>query len=188
MEIEDGTVKWKNFNKLILTENCLELMENRLSSSGIFSQDVRHWKSSEKSRETCKKQNIEPENFQDSIIFMSMFNDSDWTRRGNSEQCFFTEQVWTFFGSGSEKKWYGKSDDPPEGKWQDTANMMVEQFKESGQPSIQRCFSAGSWNPEEEEQQGDQTLQCGCFEHRTFISNNSFCKLAQYLRSSRKMV
>ena len=28
--------KWNNFNKLILTENYSELMENRLSSSGIF--------------------------------------------------------------------------------------------------------------------------------------------------------
>ena len=39
MHIEDGKVEWKNFNKLILTENNLELMENPLSSSGIFSQD-----------------------------------------------------------------------------------------------------------------------------------------------------
>ena len=29
MQIEDGKAKWKNFNKLILTENYLELMENR---------------------------------------------------------------------------------------------------------------------------------------------------------------
>ena len=36
MHIEDEKVKWKNFNKLIFTEDYLELMENRLSSSGIF--------------------------------------------------------------------------------------------------------------------------------------------------------
>ena len=55
MQIEDGKVKWKNFNKLILTDNSLESLENRLSSSGIFSQDLCHWKSSEKSKKTCRK-------------------------------------------------------------------------------------------------------------------------------------
>ena len=30
-----------------------------------------------------EKRNIEPENFGDRIIFMSMFNDIEWTRKGN---------------------------------------------------------------------------------------------------------
>ena len=34
--IEDGKIKLKNFDSPILTENYMELMENRLSSSGIF--------------------------------------------------------------------------------------------------------------------------------------------------------
>jgi len=34
--------------------NDLELMENRWCSSGIFSQDLRHWRSSRRSRKTCK--------------------------------------------------------------------------------------------------------------------------------------
>ena len=93
MQIEDGMVKWKNFNQLILTKNYLELMENRMSSSGIFSQDVRHWKSSE-NPEGLAKTNIEPETFEDRIMFMPMFNDIDWTRRGNSKQCVSnSEQV-----------------------------------------------------------------------------------------------
>ena len=52
--IEDGKVKLKNFDSPILTENYLELMENRLSSSGMFSQDLRHWRSSRRPRKTCK--------------------------------------------------------------------------------------------------------------------------------------
>ena len=107
----------------------------------------------------------------------------DWTRRGSSEQCISnsepvknytkksTQGHWTFLGPGGEK-WYGQSNYLPVGKWQDTANMI----------------SAGSRNPEEEQQQGDQTLQCGRFEHKTFISNNSLCKWAQDLRSSCKIV
>ena len=93
-----------------------------------------------------QKQNIEPENFEDRIMFMPMFNDIDWTIRGNSKQCIsnseqvknyakkFTQGHWTFLGLGSEKKWCGKSNYFSEGKWQDTANMMVEQFEESGHP------------------------------------------------------
>ena len=60
---------------------------------------------------------------------------------------------------------------PPEGKWQDTANMGGT-FRGIWTSSIQRCFSTGSWDLEEEEQ-GNHTLQCGYFEN---------------LRSSRKMV
>ena len=55
-------------------------------------------------------------------------------------------------------------------------------------PSIQKCFSAGSWNPEETEQQGDYTLHCGSFEHSAFKSNKSLGKSAQYPRSSWKLV
>ena len=59
---------------------------------------------------------------------MSMFNDTDWTKRGNSERCIsnseqvknyakkFTQGHRTFLGLGCEKNWYGKSNYPPEGK------------------------------------------------------------------------
>ena len=62
--------------------------------------------------------NIEPENFEDRIIFISMFNDIEWTKSGKSEQCIsnsekvknyakrFSRGRWAFFGPGDEKKWY----------------------------------------------------------------------------------
>ena len=58
-------------------------------------------------------QNIEPVKFGDRVIFMSMFNDSEWTKKGNSEQCIsnsehvknyakrFSQGHRTFFGPGS---------------------------------------------------------------------------------------
>ena len=64
-------------------------------------------------------QNIEPEKFEDRFVFMPMFNDIDWTKRGNSEKCKpksehvknfaerFSRGHWTFLGPGDEKKWYG---------------------------------------------------------------------------------
>ena len=61
-------------------------------------------------------QNIEPEKFGDRIIFMSMFNDIEWTKKGNPEQCIsnfeqvknfakrFSQRHWTFLGPGMELK------------------------------------------------------------------------------------
>ena len=59
----------------------LELIENRLSSSGIFSQDIRCWRSSREFRKICKiKTLIASEKFGDRIIFMSIFDDIEWTK------------------------------------------------------------------------------------------------------------
>ena len=63
-----------------------------------------------------KDRNIEPEKFGDRMIFMSMFDDIDWRKRGHSERCISnSEQVknyaerfsrghWTFLGPGDEKE------------------------------------------------------------------------------------
>ena len=65
------------------------------------------------------RKNIQPEEFKDRIIFMSMFKDIEW--KTNDENCISnTEKVknyamkfsrlhWTFWGPGSEEKWYGSS-------------------------------------------------------------------------------
>ena len=83
------------------------------------------------------RKNIKPREFKDLIIFMSMFNDIDWTKRGHSQKCISnSEQVkncakrfsrghWTFLGPGGEKKWYGTDS---------TATQMVERFKETVHP------------------------------------------------------
>ena len=34
-----------------------------------------------------KELKIQPQNFEDRIIFMSMYNDIDWTRKGNQQVC-----------------------------------------------------------------------------------------------------
>ena len=71
--IKDGKIKLKNFDSPILTKNYLELMENRLSSCGIFSQDLLLWRSSRKSKKTWRMENIELEKFEDRITVTSMF-------------------------------------------------------------------------------------------------------------------
>ena len=58
---------------------------------------------------------------------MSMCNDIDWTRKGNSSDCasnsekvidyakWFPRGHWSFLGSGEENKWYGTHTFQPEG-------------------------------------------------------------------------
>ena len=58
---------------------CSESMEKQLNSSGIFSslqilQEIQR---------DLKRKNIEPEEFTDRIVFMSTFNDIDWTKKGS---------------------------------------------------------------------------------------------------------
>ena len=72
---------------------------------------------------------------------MSMFNDIDWTQKGNSAECFsISEKVrnyakmfprghWSFLGPGEEETWYGTHTYKPEGKWNTTADVMVENLK-----------------------------------------------------------
>ena len=70
----------------------------------------------------------EPEQLKGRIIVMPMYNDIDWTKRGNKENCIadalrvteyarrFTQGHWSFLVPGSEKKWYGTHVNKPDGE------------------------------------------------------------------------
>ena len=69
-----------------------------------------------------------------------------WRERGNTEKCIVNSVTvanyarrfllgrWSFFGPGSEKKWYGTYSDKPDGDWDKTAERMMLNFAESGHP------------------------------------------------------
>ena len=81
---------------------------------------------------------------------MSMFNDIDWTRKGNDGICIsnaekvkeYAKRVsqghWTFLGPRDEKKWYGTLPCTLEGKSDSTATQLVERFKDTGHPVFSR--------------------------------------------------
>ena len=127
-------------------------MKNQLNSSGIFSpleilQEV---------QKILQKWNINPEEFTDRIIFMPMFNDIDWTRKGNDGICIpnseklrntrkrFSRGHWTFLGPGDDKKWYGTLLCAPEGKWDSTATQMVERWKNTSLPVFKNISALSS--------------------------------------------
>ena len=77
------------------------------------------------------------------IIFMSTFNDIDWTKEiqsvrgipnksGTTQNGFSVDTV--ILGPRDEDKWYGTHTCKPEGKWNTIAENMVEDFKETGHP------------------------------------------------------
>ena len=88
-----------------------------------------------------ERKNIQPKEFMDRIIFMSMFNDILW--KADDQNCIsnaekvkdyakqFLPGHWTFLGPGSEERWYNDSHDQ-QGQWDRTANKMVQQFQEMG--------------------------------------------------------
>ena len=66
-------------------------------------------------QKNLQDQNIEPGQFEDRIIFLSLFNNIEWTKKGNSEKCIsnsekvknkaerFSRGHWTFPGPGMKR-------------------------------------------------------------------------------------
>ena len=87
-----------------------------------------------------------PEEFDDRIIFMSMFKDIDWTKNRSYKECFsnsaklrdfakrFPLGRWSFLSPGEEEKSCGMQNYKPEGQWNSTADVMVANFQDSGHP------------------------------------------------------
>ena len=139
-------------------------MEKQLNSSGnIFQRFSSLQILQEIQKDLARKNNIQPEEFKDRIIFMSMFKDIDWSKRKNDENWIlnakkvknyamkFSQEHWTLLGPGSEEKWYRSSSYAQKGEWVSPANKMVQRFKETGQPCVQKHQCTELWNPEEEE-------------------------------------
>ena len=93
---------------------------------------------------------IRPEQFRDRIIFMSMYNDTDWTKDGKPQMCMsnsfevkahanrFPKGHWSFLGPGTEEKWYGTHTYKPEGLWNRSADMMILHLRDIGHPIFEQ--------------------------------------------------
>ena len=91
--------------------------------------------------------NTTSEQFLYRIIFMSMFNDIEWTKIIDEEFCTSNSQQvkqhaqrfqtghWTFIGPGDERTWYGTRDYRPETRWNAAAAKLIRIFMETITPS-----------------------------------------------------
>ena len=96
---------------------------------------------------------IKPEQLEDRIIFMSMYNDIGGTKEGNFKKCIWNssdveayahrspKRHWSFLGPGTEEKRYGTHTCKPEGLWNCSAEMMMLNLGGSGHP-VFRATSA----------------------------------------------
>ena len=88
----------------------------------------------------------DPSQFNERIIFMSMFNDIIWGSEDNERECdanatlvsIFAKRFpagrWSFLGLRSEEKWYSTCESKPQGEWDRVAELMMIRFRESGHP------------------------------------------------------
>ena len=106
-------------------------MENRLSSSGIFSQDLRHWKSSENFWKNCKNKKLN----------LKVLKIESFSCRCSMILIGREEEIQT------------------ERKCQDTANMRVEQFEESGHSVFKGVSPLARGILRKKNNKGDHTLQ-----------------------------
>ena len=96
-----------------------------------------------------KELDVQPQNFEDRIIFMSMYNDTDWTRKGNQEVCVnissrvvdfarnFHKGHGSLLGQGCEEKWYATLAHKPNGIWD---RVAVEMMSSTDRSSEERAF------------------------------------------------
>ena len=122
------------------------------------------------------KSKCEPEQFKGKIIFMPMYNDIDWTKRGNKETCVanalrvteyarrFTQGHWSFL-------WYGTHAHKPDGERDKTAEgtMLNPVFRASRALERGELKSKGQDVKTIHFNDGDETIETI---HRTIISVN----------------
>ena len=99
-----------------------------------------------KVQEFMSKMSVQPEDFTGRIIFMPMFNDTTWRSKENKQECELSAELfsiyaerfspgrWSFFGPGSEKKWFSTHENKPQGEWDRVAELMMFKFCESRHP------------------------------------------------------
>ena len=153
-----STQKWtEQVGWFMDSKDCQEL--NGIDGEPVefewnVSQDTQHWICSIEIRRKMAQNGIKPEEFEDRIIFMSMYNDIDWSQdEENFKKCVsnstevqacahrFPKGHWSFLGPETEEKWYGTHTYKPEGQWNRSADMMMLTLRESGHP-VFRATSA----------------------------------------------
>ena len=187
--LRDATTIWESqveeFKMSASYGESLEIDGEALEFEWLMFQGFSSLQVLQKIQNGVQGRNVEPEKYGERIIFLSMFNDIEWTRKRNEENCI----------SNSDKV---KTCPNKFSQWCNQSAFL----KESGIPQFHRRYSDSRkqvtlslqvqcielWNSENAERKRNHTLQCGGFKHRTLVPKHSFCESAQYLRNSFELV
>ena len=138
--MKNGKIRSVNFNNPTSTQNCVELMENQWSSSGIFPRIHVDWDSqtnperSQRSRSLSRR--VAGNNYihndigwtKKKILLNGSRIPNKWLREGVSERTLVMRRSWKW------GKWYRTYAHKPDGKWNQQANQMMDEFQQSGHP------------------------------------------------------
>ena len=136
-----GKARLNGFWKHVIKKIWIGSTGNKWNSSGKFTR-IHFMRILDEIQKMRTESKFSPEQFERRIIFMLMYNDIDWGKRRNRENCIanahrvteyarrFTRGHWSFPGPGSEKKWYGTHVNKPDGEWDKTAEDMMLNFAE----------------------------------------------------------
>ena len=142
-------VKWKNSRCILLTKSYQESMEKQLNSSGQNVPGFSSLQIIEEIQRDLERKSIDPDEFTDRIIFMSMFNDIDWTKKRHDEiwnaekvkdyKIRFLQGHWTLLGPRKRSCMVNPRTLQME-KWT-PQQKMVHRFKETGHPVFKSISS-----------------------------------------------
>ena len=161
----NGKISWQIFSQSSLVKNNSILMDIQLSWNGKFSQDKNHRRFCRRSRKIYEIEILSLKILKDQIIFMSMFNDLDWTWKDMKRNIFQISKITRCtrrdsrkdVGSFSTLKMkrnvmeYGNRNYKSDGKWNSVASKMILRSEETGHPIFTGDQRLGSWNPEKSE-------------------------------------
>ena len=119
---------------------------------------------------------------------MSMCNDFSFSSPDNEQKCELSANLvsiyarrfspgrWSFFGPGSQKRWYSTHEYKPQGEWDPVAELMMIKFGESGHP-VFRATSPLSRGTLKSKGGGQLSIHfCADGETiETIYSHNKFC-------------
>ena len=167
---------------------------------GHFSQDIQHWRFSKRFRTKWQLLKQVQNNLKIGSSSCLCSTTLTGQRKGYSTECSSnSEKVqnyerklqlrhWSFLGPGEIEKRYGTHSYKPEGQWNTTADVMVDDFKHYGHPVLRASSALDRGFLRKKGGRCTIHFRAEPFERRAFISHNSFCKSAQYLRSSSEVV
>ena len=145
--------------------------------------------------EVQTRMTVRLEEFKDRIIFMSMFNNIDWTRNGYYKECHSNSEMerdqakkFSLGHLGEEENWYGTQNYKLEGQWNSIADVMVANLLDSGHPFFGASCALDRGLLRKKGGRCRSHFDADPSNAELVFSHDHFCKSAQYLRSNRGLV
>ena len=159
-QVKDGKAKWQTLDCPLLTGNYWESMENQMSSSVMYSQDLPHCRFFRRPRLICKHETLNLRNLKIELSSCQSSLTSIGHEKETKRFCLSkSQQVEMYAKRFSQGHW----------TYCFTTSPTIQGNRS---PNFHECQCLESWNPEKVERKRHHTLQCECFEHKALFSES----------------